>query len=457
MGNTLSNAEIDVEECANLALAVALSQQPEPVDPEGEAMAAAVAKAAGLYLRHCRACGEQSYLRQGVCLSPSCGESYLSLSAAEVGKRLQSWGGPTGDTKADAAQLEAKRLKRLREDEEYPQTWYKKSKGRKHREWTQSFREGRHPRTGENTTKPVWWKDSWMIWQSSTGWIRCDEHGNPTPEEEQPVANEPKVSGPPAPTEESKERYRQAQQMQQDRLREQAELMERHRAEANYGMATSARAFPGAAMGPQPVPPKPSAVKSSPPATAGDVVLLYRSATASQKSMAYEALVKMFGAGAGAGAGVAPSPAVPKGTFGMAPPPIKAMPAVPPGDVPHVNPEVAFMQQMATEVSSMLIQALGLGPLPSVPVPKSPAVVLLPKAKALALPAVLMPPPKAPGYFSSDTSEEEGDSWTRDPWGVNCSKLHLPCSSAPAKKKSVKLLCRRQHGNPFKAFDPTPV
>ena len=249
-----------------------------------------------------------------------------------------------------------------------------------------------------------------MIWQSSTGWIRCDEHGNPTLEEEQPVANEPKVSGPPAPTEESKERYRQAQQMQQDRLREQAELMERHRAEANYGMATSARAFPGAAMGPQPVPPKPSAVKSSPPATAGDVVLLYRSATASQKSMAYEALVKMFGAGAGAGAGVAPSPAVPKGTFGMAPPPIKAMPAVPPGDVPHVNPEVAFMQQMATEVSSMLIQALGLGPLPSVPVPKSPAVVLLPKAKALALPAVLMPPPKAPGYFSSDTSEEEGDS-----------------------------------------------
>ena len=56
-----------VEECANLALAVALTQQPEPVDPDGEAMATAVAQAAGLYLRRCHSCGEQSYLRRGVC------------------------------------------------------------------------------------------------------------------------------------------------------------------------------------------------------------------------------------------------------------------------------------------------------------------------------------------------------------------------------------------------------
>ena len=95
--------------------------------------------------------------------------------------------------------------------------------------------------TGQDTTKPVLWKDSWWIFQSSTGWIHCDEHGNPTPEEEQSVASEPKTSGPPAPTEESKERYRQAQLAQQERLREQAERMERHRAEANYGMATSAK------------------------------------------------------------------------------------------------------------------------------------------------------------------------------------------------------------------------
>ena len=97
MGNSLSTAEIDVEECTNLALAVALSQQaPEaaeaPVDPDGESMAAAVAKAAGVYVRRCNLCGEVSYLKQGVCLSPSCRESYLSLSADEVGKRLQSWG-----------------------------------------------------------------------------------------------------------------------------------------------------------------------------------------------------------------------------------------------------------------------------------------------------------------------------------------------------------------------------
>ena len=408
MGNTLSNAEIDVEECASLALAVALSQQPEPVDPEGEAMAAAVAKAAGLYLRRCRSCGEQSYLRQGVCLSPSCGESYLSLSAPEVGKRLQSWGSPTGDSKADAAQLEAKRLKRVREDEEYPQTWYKKSKGKKHREWTQSFREGRHPRTGQDTTKPVWWKDSWMIWQSS---IRCDEHGNPTPDQEQPVPSEPKPSGPPAPTEESKERYRQAQLDQQERLREQAEAMERHRAEANYGMATSARAPAPMDMGPPPVP-KPSAKKASPP-RAGDLVSLLKSASPSQKSMAYQAMAKVLGAGAA----VAPPPAVPKGTFGTAAPPPKAMPPVPPG-AGYVNPEVAFMQQMATEVSSMLIQALGLGTLHSVPVPKSPTIVLLPKAEAKQLaPGVLMPPPKAPGIDirGDTTSEEEGENPTRDP------------------------------------------
>ena len=34
-----------------------------------------------------------------------------------------------GDSKADPAQLESKRLKRLKEDEDYPQTWWKRSKG----------------------------------------------------------------------------------------------------------------------------------------------------------------------------------------------------------------------------------------------------------------------------------------------------------------------------------------
>ena len=119
----------------------------------------------------------------------------------------------------------------------------------------------------------------------------------------------------------------------------------------------------------------------------------------------------------GAGAAVAPPPAVPKGTFGTAAPPPKAMPPVPPG-AGYVNPEVAFMQQMATEVSSMLIQALGLGTLHSVPAPKSPTIVLLPKAEAKQLaPGVLMPPPKAPGIDirGDTTSEEEGENPTRDP------------------------------------------
>ena len=62
------------------------------MDPPPEAMAAAVAKAAGVYLRRCQSCGETSYLRQGVCLSPACKESYLFLNAAQFGKRLQSWG-----------------------------------------------------------------------------------------------------------------------------------------------------------------------------------------------------------------------------------------------------------------------------------------------------------------------------------------------------------------------------
>ena len=235
MGNSLSTAEIDVEECANLALAVALSQQPEPadpapVDPQGESMAAAVAKAAGVYLRRCNLCGEVSYLRQGVCLSPYCRESYLSLSADEVGKRLQSWGSPTGDSKADAAQMESKRLKRLAHDD--PQTGgYKRSKGQKHREWTKSFREGRHPRTGEDTTKPVWWKGGWWLFQPKVGWIAVSHEHAPNPPEPtapscpEPKAPEPKAIGygpkAPEPTPEAMERLRRAQQLRDERLEEQ--------------------------------------------------------------------------------------------------------------------------------------------------------------------------------------------------------------------------------------------
>ena len=106
MGNNLSNAEIDVEETMDLALAVTVALSHEsgqaaeaPVDPD-------VVFNDGVYLRRRNRCGEVAYLRQGVCLSHFCQESYLSLNADEVGKRLQSWGSPTGDAKADPAQLQ---------------------------------------------------------------------------------------------------------------------------------------------------------------------------------------------------------------------------------------------------------------------------------------------------------------------------------------------------------------
>ena len=92
-------------------------------------------------------------------------------------------------------------------------------------------------------------------------------NGTPTPE----AAAAPKPSGPPEPTQKSKERLKAAQLAQQERLKEQAGRLERHRAEANYGMATSAR--PSLMPPPEP---KPAAEKSSQP-SGGDFVNLYRS------------------------------------------------------------------------------------------------------------------------------------------------------------------------------------
>lgn len=167
MGNSLStNACLDVEdlkESTEVALAVAQSLEPAhtpPQDPDAN------------YLRQCLQCGQVSYLRQGVCLSPSCKESYLSLPAEEVGRRLQSWGKADSNTKATDQQMEKSRQKRLAQSD-----WSgasKRSKGRRHREWTQSFRQGVHPRTGkEGMDLPVWWKDGCWVFQPSLGWTRC--------------------------------------------------------------------------------------------------------------------------------------------------------------------------------------------------------------------------------------------------------------------------------------------
>ena len=148
-------------------------------------------------------------------------------------------------------------------------------------------------------------------------------------------------------------------------------------------------------MGPPPVP-KPSAKKASQP-SGGDFVNLYRSLPLPQKNMAFQLMTKML---SDVNAAVAPPPAVevsiPEDKIqkvqdqtqeflsrpviglrklrtyagslsfiaGLVPHlrpfltsiwAAQAMPPVPPGPG-YVNPEEAFMQQMATEVSSMLIQ-----------------------------------------------------------------------------------------------------
>ena len=68
----------------------------------------------------------------------------------------------------------------------------------------------------------------------------------------------------------------------------------------------------------------------------------------------------------------------------------------------------------------MLIQSLGLGPLPSVPLPKAPIVFMPMATPVKALPAKALPPWRTTTAEISQirgdtTSEEEGESSTRDP------------------------------------------
>ena len=174
MGNSLStNACLDVEdlqESTEVALAVVQSLEPAHTPPQD---------ADANYLRQCLKCGNVSYLRQGVCLSPQCTDSYLSLPADEVGRRLQSWGKEDSTTKASSEQMEESRKKRLARDD-WSGSSYKRSKGRKHAAWTASFRKGVHPRTGkEGMDKPVWWKGEYWIFQPKQGWVRTIQDANP--------------------------------------------------------------------------------------------------------------------------------------------------------------------------------------------------------------------------------------------------------------------------------------
>ena len=182
MGNSVStNACLDVEdlkESTEVALAVAQSLEPAHTPPQD---------ADASYLRQCLKCGQVSYLRQGVCLSPQCTESYLKLPAEEVGRRLQSWGKEDSTTKATSEQMEACRKKRLAQDD-WSGSSYKRSKGRRHREWSASFRKGVHPRTGkQGMDKPVWWNGEYWIFQPSHGWVRAIQDADPDAE--------PKASG----------------------------------------------------------------------------------------------------------------------------------------------------------------------------------------------------------------------------------------------------------------------
>ena len=272
MGNSVStNACLDVEdlqESTEVALAVVQSLEPAHTPPQD---------ADANYLRQCLKCGNVSYLRQGVCLSPQCTDSYLSLPADEVGRRLQSWGKEDATTKNTSEQMEESRKKRLARDD-WSGSSYKRSRGRKHAAWSASFRKGVHPRTGkEGMDKPVWWKGEYWIFQPKQGWVRTIQDADPAaepkaaePKAAEPKAAEPKASGSaPELSKEAQLRLEEAREAQNQRLEEQERR--RHAAEANIGLPTSAR--------------PPVAKKET-------LVQLYQAASVEGKQLAYNAMAK---------------------------------------------------------------------------------------------------------------------------------------------------------------------
>ena len=373
MGNSVStNACLDVEdlkESTEVALAVAQSLEPAHTPPQD---------ADASYLRQCLKCGNVSYLRQGVCLSPQCTESYLRLPAEEVGRRLQSWGKEDSTTKATSEQMEASRKKRLARDD-WSGSSYKRSKGRRHREWSASFRKGVHPRTGkQGMDKPVWWNGEYWIFRPSHGWVRAIQDADPDAE--------PKASGKaPEPSKEALWRLEQAQEARNQRLEEQ-----RHAAEANIGLPTSA---------------KPPVAKKE------TLVNLYNAASEEGKQLAYNAMAKAL----------AKEPALP--ALPKIETPVKAMPPLPPWRQPPIPPmfQNVFAEHMANQLPGMLASALGL-PMP--PPAKAVNLVIYGNPGPKMLPAAVeVPVPKAPEPKAKaslpravneiadgdTTEEEEGD------------------------------------------------
>ena len=137
----------------------------------------------------------------------------------------------------------------------------------------------------------------------------------------------------PEPSPEHLERLRRAQELRDARLEEQR----RHAAEANYGYPTSARP---SLIGPP-------AAKKSPgvPTPKEHLVNLHHAASEESNALAYDAMAKALSSPP-----VVKEPALP----------VKAMPPLPPWR------QELFMQQMASQLSSMLIESLGM-PMPPPP------------------------------------------------------------------------------------------
>ena len=273
--------------------------------------------------------------------------------------------------------------KRLAQDD-WSGSSYKRSKGQKHRAWSASFRKGVHPRTGkQGMDKPVWWNGEYWIFQPKHGWVRAIQDADPDAE--------PKASGKaPEPSKEALLRLEEAQEARNQRLEEQER--QRHAAEANIGLPTSA---------------KPPVAKKE------TLVNLYNAASEEGKQLAYNAMAKALAKEP------ALAPALPKIET-----PVKAMPPLPPWRQPPVPPMLqnVFAEHMANQLPGMLASALGL-PMP--PPAKAVNLVIYGNPGPKMLPAAVeVPVPKAPwakGTFACMCCEWDRwwYHWRRRGWRAN--------------------------------------
>ena len=150
------------------------------------------------------------------------------------------------------------------------------------------------------------------VFQPKHGWVRAIQDADPDAE--------PKASGKaPEPSKEALRRLEEAQEARNQRLEEQER--QRHAAEANIGLPTSA---------------KPPVAKKE------TLVNLYNAASEEGKELAYNAMAKALAKEP------ALAPALPKIET-----PVKAMPALPPWRQPPMPPmfQNVFAEHMANQLS----------------------------------------------------------------------------------------------------------